>query len=85
MLAQRFRYALCDRDLYPMKGPDDGAPLSLADAPDVLTFAQVQSILGVGKATLSELLSSGEIRHRRAGKRILIPKTRLVAYLNGSD
>jgi excisionase family DNA binding protein len=68
-----------------MKEPDDRAPLTMADAPDVLTFAQVQSILGIGKATLSELLASGEIRHRRAGRRILIPKTRLVAYLNGSD
>jgi excisionase family DNA binding protein len=77
--------ARCDSDQRTMKPLYDKTSLTLADAPDVLTFAQVQVILGVGKATLSDLLASGEIRHRRAGKRILIPKTRVVAYLNGSD
>ncbi len=43
-------------------------------------------LLGIGHNTARALIASGELHHRRVGRRILVPRTALEAYLDvGTD
>ncbi|MDK2599116.1 helix-turn-helix domain-containing protein [Bacillus stercoris] len=47
--------------------------------PDVLNVKDIQEILGIGRRQAYELVSSGQFRTVRVGKRIKILKTVLLA------
>lgn len=54
------------------------------DYPDVLNVAQVCEMLHIGKNSAYKLLSSGEIKSRRIGRKYVIPKLCVIDYLNSS-
>lgn len=61
------------------------APLRLADAPDVLTVAETMRVLRCDRSTVYHLLDSKQIRiPPRVGRRYIIPKYAVEAYLTGS-
>jgi excisionase family DNA binding protein len=47
------------------------------------SVAEVQGFLGIGKTLLHELLAKGQLRSIKAGRRTLIPKAALEAFLAG--
>ncbi len=49
--------------------------------PDVLTVPDVVRLLRVGKNTVYGLIGDGRLQSLRVGKKILVPKACLVAYL----
>ena len=49
--------------------------------PDVMSAHDVQKILGIGKSTLYELLSTDRIKHFRIGNVYKIPKVYLIDYI----
>jgi excisionase family DNA binding protein len=44
---------------------------------------EVQAFLGIGRNLIYDLLAQGRIRSVKAGRRILIPKASLDAFLEG--
>ncbi len=48
---------------------------------DVVTVKDIQNMLGVCKTTAYKLITSGEIQSLRVGKKFLIPKMAVIAYL----
>lgn len=44
------------------------------DLPEYLTIDELRAFLDLGKTTAYELIRTGEIPHRRFGRRIFIPK-----------
>lgn len=48
---------------------------------DVLTVKETKEILRIGFNKVYELLKNGDIRSLRIGKKIIIPKTAVVEYL----
>ena len=55
----------------------------LEDYGEVLTPNEAKEVLSVGRNTIYKLLKLGEIKSLRIGKKILIPKTSIVEYING--
>lgn len=53
--------------------------------PNIVTTAQLQKMLGVGRNTALKLLGSGEIRSIRIGNKYKIPKLNVIEYLNGKE
>lgn len=49
--------------------------------PDVLTIAQLQEALPVGKNLLYELIRTKRIKSFRVGRKILIPKKALIDFV----
>ncbi len=54
------------------------------DYPDVLNVAQVCEMLRIGKNSVYKLLSSGEIKSRKIGRKYIIPKVCVIDYINSS-
>jgi excisionase family DNA binding protein len=52
------------------------------DLPDVLTPAEVQAFLPLGRNAIYTALQDGRIRSVRAGQKYLIPKTALREFLD---
>lgn len=52
--------------------------------PDVLTVAQVAAALRIGKNKAYELINSHIIGSKRIGRKILVPKSCLVDYIESS-
>lgn len=50
--------------------------------PNILTTAQLQEILGIGRNTALKLLSGGEIKSIKIGRCYKIPKVYVIDYLN---
>lgn len=48
---------------------------------DVLTAAEVQAILKIGRNSIYKLIQNNKIKHIRVGKKILIPKQYLIEFL----
>lgn len=48
-----------------------------------LSKQEVSSTLGVSISYINALLASGELPHRKAGRRVLIPRAAVVAFLEG--
>ena len=51
--------------------------------PDCLSVIQLQEMLNLGKNSAYKLLETGQIKHRRLGKKYLIPKIYVIEYLSG--
>ena len=49
--------------------------------PDVLTIAEMQEALGIGRSMAYRLIKGGKVKHLRIGKKIKIPKRFLVDYV----
>ena len=58
---------------------------SFDDLPLTLRVEDLMPILGVGRNTAYELVSSGQIRSIRIGKQLRIPKQALIEYLTKAD
>lgn len=56
-------------------------PLRLADAPDVLTAVEVARVLRCDRDTVYDLIHTHQIKTKRYGRRIIIPKRSVEAYL----
>lgn len=54
------------------------------DLPLVLSVTEIAEILGVGRNMAYALIREGSIRSIRAKSRILIPRSELIRYLDGS-
>ncbi|MGA7094925.1 MAG: helix-turn-helix domain-containing protein [Candidatus Cybelea sp.] len=54
------------------------------DLPDVLTPAEVQSFLRLGRNATYDLLKNGTLRSVRLGQRYLVPRQALREFLDGS-
>lgn len=52
-----------------------------SDYPDVVSIAELQSMLRIGRNTAYDLLKSGAISSIRVGKRYIIPKTSVIDFL----
>lgn len=50
--------------------------------PDILTPTQVEKILGIGRNSMYNLLKSNVIKSKKIGRKYLIPKIYLIAYVN---
>lgn len=50
--------------------------------PNIVTVAQLQDMLNIGRNTAYNLLHSGEIKSIRIGKIHKIPKLNVINYLN---
>jgi excisionase family DNA binding protein len=62
-----------------------GAEAQLRTPPvQLLAVAEAAARLGVGRTTVYELLSAGQIRSVKVGRRRLIPATALAEYVNHS-
>jgi len=53
------------------------------ELPDIMTVDEVATWLGVGRATLYELIRVGRFPHLRFGRTIRVPKKGLERYLLG--
>lgn len=49
-----------------------------------LSLAQTAELTGLSLGSIRKLVASGELRHRRAGARVLIPRTAIEEYLEGA-
>ncbi len=56
----------------------------LKDYPSVLSVADIQAILGIGRRQAYELVNSGSFHVARAGRRIMVSKTVFLQWLKGS-
>lgn len=50
-------------------------------SPEVLTVDQVAEMLGLGKNTVYEAASRGDIPHRRVGRRLIFSRTAVLDWL----
>ena len=55
---------------------------SLKNYPDVMSVAQLAEALNIGRNSAYALMRSGEIAHRKIGRKYLIPKRCVLDYLN---
>lgn len=53
-----------------------------SDYPDVVSIAELQSMLRIGRNTAYELVRSGKIRSVKIGRTYRIPLTAVEDYLN---
>jgi len=51
------------------------------DYPDVMSVAQLQSALGVGRSKAYDLVTSSDIKSFRIGTAVRIPKTSVISYI----
>ena len=56
-------------------------PTSYGDLPLALRVEELMPVLGIGRNTAYELVSSGQIRSIRVGRQIRIPKEALLEFL----
>lgn len=52
-----------------------------SEYPDCLNVTQLRELLNIGKNAAYKLLETGQIKHRRLGKKYLIPKAYVIEYL----
>jgi len=57
--------------------------VKLSNAPEVLTVAEAAQLLRVGRNQCYQLVNAGQLHGRRIGRGIRIPKTALIAFLEG--
>lgn len=56
----------------------------LVEYPEVLNTKQIAQILHIGRNSTFNLLHSGAIRTIRCGRLILVPKTAIIDFINGT-
>ena len=49
--------------------------------PDVITVEDLMEMLHIGKSSAYKLLHNNQIRHVRSGKKYIIPKQSVIAFL----
>jgi len=54
------------------------------DYPDILNTRTVQTMLGLCKNSVLDLLRKNEIRHFRKGRKYLIPKKCVIEYVSNN-
>jgi excisionase family DNA binding protein len=52
-----------------------------ADLPDVLTVEEAAPLLRCGTKLVYEMIRAGELPAKRLGRRVVVPKARLVRWL----
>ena len=53
--------------------------------PDVITIGQIQEMLGIGRNNVYKLLKENKIKHRKWGKKYIIPKICVINYLTEAN
>lgn len=61
-----------------------GANDTTLEPPAVYTVAEVAAILNVAESTINDDCRRGNFPHVRIGRRVLIPRRRFEAWLNGT-
>jgi excisionase family DNA binding protein len=51
--------------------------------PDIVTVEQIAHMLGIGKASAYELLQKNQIQYVRVGKKYIVPKNAVIAFVSG--
>jgi excisionase family DNA binding protein len=59
--------------------------MTFEDAPDVLYVEEVAQLLRIGRNGAYELVGSGLLRSVKIGRRIIVPKSELRAFLDRKD
>ena len=59
--------------------------VSTENLPLVLSIPELACVLDIGLNTAYKLVSSGQIRARRIGRRIRIPRSALLEYLDNAS
>lgn len=59
--------------------------ISTENLPLVLSVPELTSVLDIGVNTAYKLVSSGQIRARRIGRRIRIPRSAVLEYLDNAS
>ena len=49
--------------------------------PDVVSVSQLAKMLNIGKSSAYDLLQNNRIHHVRVGKKYIIPKTAVLAFI----
>ena len=49
--------------------------------PDIVTIEQLQEMLGIARNNIYKLLKENKIKHRKWGKKYIIPKKYVISYL----
>ena len=57
---------------------------ALSELPISLRVSDLQEILGISRSSAYKLIHSGRIRYLTVGRAILIPRTELIQFLDGS-
>jgi len=57
--------------------------VTLMDAPDVLTVSELAGLLRIGRNQAYQLVTERRIYSARIGRSIRVPKSAIVAYLEG--
>jgi len=51
--------------------------------PDIITISDLMTMLNIGKSTAYSLLQSGKIHHVKVGRKYVIPKQSVIAFVAG--
>ena len=54
-----------------------------ADYPDIVSVEQTARMLGIGKSSAYALLQNNQIRHVKVGRKYIIPKQAVIAFVSG--
>lgn len=57
----------------------------LTDFGDTLTPDEARQVLGVGRNTIYSILGDGTLKSIKIGKKYIIPKTAILAFLNQTE
>ncbi|WP_134686489.1 helix-turn-helix domain-containing protein [Brevibacillus migulae] len=57
----------------------------LKEYPSVLSVADIQTILGIGRRQAYELVNSGSFHVARVGRRIMVSKSVFLKWLKGAN
>lgn len=52
---------------------------------DVMNIAELTELLGVGRNNAYGLIKHGDIRHIRVGRRVIIPKSAVIDFLESAS
>lgn len=53
----------------------------LENCPDILTVMEASEVSRIGRTTMYKFIKSGQIKHLKIGKKILIPRVYLQDFL----
>jgi excisionase family DNA binding protein len=59
--------------------------MNLNDLPDVLTVDETARYLRISRALAFEAIHRGDLPAIRVGRRLLVPRVRLMAWLRGTE
>jgi excisionase family DNA binding protein len=59
--------------------------VNIDDLPDVLTVDETARYLRISRALAFEAIPRGDLPAVRVGRRLLVPRVRLLAWLRGAD